>query len=127
MRHVYPPEDRDRQKLPLRRAAPFRSPRATLSLLAPPTPPYPLFFFFFNDPATTEISPLPLPDPLRISHVEALVRLSEAAGVCVNEPADAIPVRRRNGRLTGTDVMPEPFPGFATDLQAQIMALMATA
>src|SRR2546426_12133081 len=25
-----------------------------------------LFFFFFNDPATTEISPLPLPAPLPI-------------------------------------------------------------
>src|SRR5256886_13955464 len=27
-----------------------------------------LFFFFFNDPATTEISPLPLPDALPIWH-----------------------------------------------------------
>jgi len=36
-------------------------------------------------------------------------------------------VRRQNGRLTGVDVMTEPFPGFPTDLQAQMMALMATA
>src|SRR2546430_1281461 len=63
----------------------------------------------------------------KLDHVEALVRVFETAGVCVNETADAITVRRRNGRLTGTDVMTEPFPGFATDLQAQIMALMATA
>src|SRR5437773_8924787 len=56
----------------------------------------------------------------KLDHVEALVRVFETAGVCVSETADAITVRRRNGRLTGTDVMTEPFPGFATDLQAQI-------
>src|SRR2546430_4225365 len=28
-----------------------------------------MFFFFFNDPATTEISPLPLPDALPISPI----------------------------------------------------------
>ena len=32
----------------------------------------------------------------------------------------------RNGlRLTGMDIMTEPFPGFPTDLQAQMMALLA--
>ena len=63
----------------------------------------------------------------RFEHVEAVARVLEAARVCVSEAADGIAVRRRNGRLTGTDVMTEPFPGFPTDLQAQIMALMATA
>jgi UDP-N-acetylglucosamine 1-carboxyvinyltransferase len=29
--------------------------------------------------------------------------------------------------VTGTDIMTEPFPGFPTDMQAQLMALMATA
>jgi len=32
-----------------------------------------------------------------------------------------------NGKLRGVDAMTEPFPGFPTDLQAQFMALMATA
>src|SRR5437868_6904524 len=63
----------------------------------------------------------------KLDHVEALVRVFETAGVCVSETADAITVRRRHGRLTGTDVMTEPFPGFATDLQAQIIELLATA
>jgi UDP-N-acetylglucosamine 1-carboxyvinyltransferase len=36
-------------------------------------------------------------------------------------------VRCRNGRLTGIDVMTEPFPGFPTDLQAQMMATMTLA
>ena len=63
----------------------------------------------------------------RLDHVEAVVRVLESAGVCISESPDGIAVRRKNGRLTGTDVMTEPFPGFPTDLQAQIMALMATA
>jgi UDP-N-acetylglucosamine 1-carboxyvinyltransferase len=63
----------------------------------------------------------------KLDHVEAVARVFETAGVCISETADGIDVRRRNGRLTGTDVMTEPFPGFPTDLQAQIMALMATA
>jgi UDP-N-acetylglucosamine 1-carboxyvinyltransferase len=63
----------------------------------------------------------------RLDHVEAVVRVLDTAGVCVTETADGIAVRRRNGRLTGADVMTEPFPGFPTDLQAQVMTLMATA
>ena len=63
----------------------------------------------------------------RLDHVEALRRTLDAAGICVSDRGDAIEVRRRDGRLAGVDVMTEPYPGFPTDLQAQIMALMATA
>ncbi len=37
-----------------------------------------------------------------------------------------ISVRRLNG-LRGVDAMTEPYPGFATDMQAQFMALMSVA
>ena len=63
----------------------------------------------------------------RLDHVDSVRRSLDAAGVCVTEQADGIHVRRRNGRLIGVDVMTEPYPGFATDLQAQIMTLMAIA
>jgi UDP-N-acetylglucosamine 1-carboxyvinyltransferase len=63
----------------------------------------------------------------RLDHVEAVGRILDSAGVCVAELPDGIAVRRRNGRLTGVDVMTEPYPGFPTDLQAQIMTLMAIA
>src|SRR6266851_7603786 len=63
----------------------------------------------------------------RLDHVEAVRRALEAAEVCIAEDGDGIVVRRRNGRLAGVDVMTEPYPGFPTDLQAQIMALMAIA
>jgi UDP-N-acetylglucosamine 1-carboxyvinyltransferase len=63
----------------------------------------------------------------RLDHVEVVRRALEAAGVCVSETDDGVAVRRRNGRLTGVDVMTEPYPGFPTDLQAQIMTLLAIA
>src|SRR5438067_3717815 len=63
----------------------------------------------------------------RLDHVEAVRRILDGAEVCVAEDGGGILVRRRNGRLIGADVMTEPFPGFPTDLQAQVMALMATA
>jgi UDP-N-acetylglucosamine 1-carboxyvinyltransferase len=60
-------------------------------------------------------------------HVAAVMRVLEAAGVSVTAEEDGLAVSRNNGRLAGADVMTEPFPGFPTDLQAQIMAAMATA
>jgi len=36
-------------------------------------------------------------------------------------------VKRNGGRYKAVDIITQPFPGFPTDLQAQFMALMATA
>ena len=63
----------------------------------------------------------------RLDHVESVRRILDGAEVCITEAGDGIAVRRRNGRLAGVDMMTEPYPGFPTDLQAQIMALMAIA
>jgi UDP-N-acetylglucosamine 1-carboxyvinyltransferase len=63
----------------------------------------------------------------RLDQVDAVRRILDAAGVCVGEADGAISVRRRNGRLAGVDVMTEPYPGFPTDLQAQVMAMLAIA
>jgi len=60
-------------------------------------------------------------------HLEQPIELLRRAGVAVEETNAGLSVRRANGRLVGTDVMTEAFPGFATDLQAQFMALMTTA
>ncbi|MDD2325642.1 MAG: UDP-N-acetylglucosamine 1-carboxyvinyltransferase [Alphaproteobacteria bacterium] len=49
------------------------------------------------------------------------------AGVLVEEVENGLRVRRQEPQLTGVDVMTEPFPGFPTDLQAQVMALMCVA
>ena len=63
----------------------------------------------------------------RIDLVAALVRTLEGAGVEVSATPDGLKVRRRSRSLEGVDIMTEPYPGFPTDLQAQMMALMATA
>ncbi len=62
----------------------------------------------------------------RLDHLGAVARILREAGVEVEEAPGGIRVSRLNG-LHGTDVMTEPFPGFATDMQAQFMALMAVA
>src|SRR3546814_9909477 len=49
------------------------------------------------------------------------------AGIAAEDTASGIRVWRPNGHLHGIDVMTEPFPGFPTDLQAQMMALMTVA
>ena len=62
----------------------------------------------------------------RLEHLGAVVRVLADAGVEVGAAPDGLSVRRLNG-LHGTDAMTEPYPGFPTDMQAQLMALMAVA
>ncbi|SHL61282.1 UDP-N-acetylglucosamine 1-carboxyvinyltransferase [Roseovarius marisflavi] len=63
----------------------------------------------------------------RIDLVGAFCEKLDAAGVSVEETAKGLKVSRKNGRVRSVDVVTEPFPGFPTDLQAQMMALMCTA
>ncbi|MEQ9056132.1 MAG: UDP-N-acetylglucosamine 1-carboxyvinyltransferase, partial [Roseovarius confluentis] len=63
----------------------------------------------------------------RIDLVEAFCERLDAAGVSVEETDVGLKVARKNGRVRAVDVVTEPFPGFPTDLQAQMMALMCTA
>ncbi len=63
----------------------------------------------------------------RISLVEAFCEKLDAAGVDVSETAAGLTVKRRSGDIKAVDVTTEPFPGFPTDLQAQMMALLCTA
>ena len=60
--------------------------------------------------------------------IEALTSKMIEAGVEVTPTADGVVVKRdRAQRLKATDIATEIYPGFATDLQAQFMALMTTA
>ncbi len=59
-------------------------------------------------------------------HVAALSEKMRQAGVQVDETANTIRVRA-NGTIRGVDITTEEYPGFATDLQAQYMALMTQA
>lgn len=62
----------------------------------------------------------------RLEHLNSVARVMEEAGVRIEETAQGLRVFRLNG-LHGVDVMTEPYPGFPTDLQAQMMALMCVA
>ena len=62
----------------------------------------------------------------RADHLEAfLIKLKEA-GVVFSTDARGIRVRRE-GKIQSVDVTTLPYPGFPTDLQAQLMVLMAVA
>jgi UDP-N-acetylglucosamine 1-carboxyvinyltransferase len=63
----------------------------------------------------------------RMDLVEAFAERLDAAGVEVTETARGLKVRRLNGRPRAVDVTTAPFPGFPTDLQAQMMAMLCTA
>ena len=63
----------------------------------------------------------------RIDLVGAFCERLDAAGVSVEETKRGLKVSRKNGRVSAVDVETAPFPGFPTDLQAQMMALLCTA
>ncbi|WP_397542727.1 UDP-N-acetylglucosamine 1-carboxyvinyltransferase [Roseovarius salis] len=63
----------------------------------------------------------------RVELVGAFCDKLDEAGISVEQTARGLKVTRRGGRVRAVDVTTEPFPGFPTDLQAQMMALMCTA
>ena len=59
--------------------------------------------------------------------VGAFCNKLDEAGIEVTETGRGLSVKRREDHIKAVDVTTEPFPGFPTDLQAQMMALLATA
>ncbi len=59
--------------------------------------------------------------------VGALIEKLEASDIAVEDVPGGLKVRRRNGVIRPVQVTTEPFPGFPTDLQAQIMAMVTLA
>ncbi len=63
----------------------------------------------------------------RLDLVGSFVEKLDAAGVDVSETPDGLKVKRRTDRAKAVDITTEVFPGFPTDLQAQMMAMLCTA
>jgi UDP-N-acetylglucosamine 1-carboxyvinyltransferase len=63
----------------------------------------------------------------RADLIEAPVAILRGAGVEVTTTNQGIHVARNGAGLAPVNVTTDPYPGFPTDLQAQLMALMATA
>jgi UDP-N-acetylglucosamine 1-carboxyvinyltransferase len=60
-------------------------------------------------------------------HIAALVAKMQQAGIDVSQPDATTLHVKGNGKIQPVDVTTEEHPGFATDLQAQYMALMTQA
>ena len=63
----------------------------------------------------------------RINLLAAFCEKLDAAGISVEETAKGLRVARNGARIQAINVTTEPFPGFPTDLQAQMMALLCVA
>ncbi len=60
-------------------------------------------------------------------HLSAALDVLRQCGVTINETNRGIQVSRKDADLKPIEVETQPFPGFPTDLQAQLMALMTIA
>ncbi len=63
----------------------------------------------------------------RIDLVASFVEKLREAGIDVTETANGLKVSRNGNRPKAVNVTTEPFPGFPTDLQAQMMAMLCLA
>jgi UDP-N-acetylglucosamine 1-carboxyvinyltransferase len=63
----------------------------------------------------------------RLDLIQAAADILSQAGVSFETTERGFRVHRTSRALTGVDVMTEPYPGFPTDLQAQMMALLSSA
>jgi UDP-N-acetylglucosamine 1-carboxyvinyltransferase len=63
----------------------------------------------------------------RSDTIQALLDKMVEAGVDVTSHNDGLTIKRNGARLNAVEVTTDPYPGFATDLQAQFMALMTLA
>ncbi|HEU4839082.1 MAG TPA: UDP-N-acetylglucosamine 1-carboxyvinyltransferase [Micavibrio sp.] len=60
----------------------------------------------------------------RTDFLSSLIGPLTGAGMEIKQDGDDVYVYRNGSHLKGIDIMTEPYPGFATDLQAQFMAML---
>ena len=63
----------------------------------------------------------------KIELLAAFCEKLDEAGISVEQTQRGLKVKRTNADIKAINVTTEPFPGFPTDLQAQMMALLCTA
>jgi len=59
--------------------------------------------------------------------MESVEKVLVECGAKVSDTERGVMIDADGAHLTGVDIMTEPYPGFPTDMQAQMMALLATA
>ena len=60
-------------------------------------------------------------------HIASLLSLLEKSGATISDTPKGLKVAMNGARVKAQDVTTAPYPGFPTDLQAQVMALMVVA
>ena len=60
-------------------------------------------------------------------HLKAILEILEGCGVSIKHSEDVIIVSRSSGAIYPAKISTEPYPGFPTDMQAQILALLTLA
>ena len=60
-------------------------------------------------------------------HLETPIEILNRVGLVIETTRNGIKVSRPPGKMRSSDVVTAPYPGFPTDLQAQIMAILALA
>jgi UDP-N-acetylglucosamine 1-carboxyvinyltransferase len=63
----------------------------------------------------------------RADIMQAVIEKFAEAGVDISETPRGLRVKRNGSRIQGCDIMTQPYPGFPTDMQAQMMALLSIA
>ena len=63
----------------------------------------------------------------RVDTLGAVIEKFHECGIDITPTVRGIRVKRANGQLEGVDIMTQPYPGYPTDMQAQMMALMSMA
>lgn len=65
--------------------------------------------------------------PADLGMIQAAADILTRAGLLIEQQGDTLLVSGCERQVTGVDVITEPYPGFPTDLQAQLMVLMTNA
>jgi UDP-N-acetylglucosamine 1-carboxyvinyltransferase len=63
----------------------------------------------------------------RVEHLDAVMAKLRLAGVSLTPEEDGVRVRATKGEVRAVDITTAPYPGFPTDMQAQLMVLLCTA
>lgn len=63
----------------------------------------------------------------RVEHITSVIEVLKAMGVDIKEITGGFSCSGEGNNIKGIDIVTSPYPGFPTDAQAQIMALMLTA
>ena len=59
--------------------------------------------------------------------LQSVIEKFEEAGISITSTERGLRVKRVADRIQGVDIMTQPYPGFPTDMQAQMMALLSLA